>query len=198
MFRFETADVMIPIVEMANHLNDCLHSSPVPEPCDPEQGNTQWATKAPPPPLAATIGSGVFGLAAAAQGQLSGQCLVWRAATPVAAGEELCICYGKSLQDRMVLQYGFLEVGWKGLYVCMYVCMKHTCYTTVLWGLRGESTHPDQPALRRECLRMLSFTPASSATILPAVSAISSCGCSTAGVASPSPLLRRTKLPSSC
>ncbi|KAF6258737.1 hypothetical protein COO60DRAFT_1090024 [Scenedesmus sp. NREL 46B-D3] len=39
------------------------------------------------------------------------RCVVWRAAKPLAAGEEVCNFYKFMLQDRSVLQYGFLQSG---------------------------------------------------------------------------------------
>lgn len=41
---------------------------------------------------------------------VSGICIVWRAETSIAKGEELCNNYGLLLQDNTVLQYGFLQV----------------------------------------------------------------------------------------
>uniref|UniRef100_A0A383VR40 SET domain-containing protein n=1 Tax=Tetradesmus obliquus TaxID=3088 RepID=A0A383VR40_TETOB len=41
----------------------------------------------------------------------SERCMVWRAGKPLAAGDEVCIFYKFMLQDRSLLQYGFLQSG---------------------------------------------------------------------------------------
>lgn len=128
--------MLLPILDMANHENECLHSH-VPEPCDPVEGFKQWEGINPRPKLAATAGSGVYGPEAAAAaaagggaggdgsssssngtsnaegaggGVSSGQCLVWRAEEDVAPGGEVCNSYKTLFQDRALLQYGFLQV----------------------------------------------------------------------------------------
>uniref|UniRef100_A0A383VSU2 SET domain-containing protein n=1 Tax=Tetradesmus obliquus TaxID=3088 RepID=A0A383VSU2_TETOB len=68
---------LVPLLDMANHWNDCNHTHPV-EKCRP--GSSE-------------------------------RCVVWRAAEPLAAGDEVCNFYKFMLQDRSVLQYGFLQSG---------------------------------------------------------------------------------------
>jgi len=110
LFRFDDKDILLPVVDFANHDNTCLHSH-LPEPCDPEQGFRQWKENLRSPPLASTAGSGVYGAdAAKSNSSVSGQCFVWRAETPLRAGQEVCNSYKTLLQDRALLQYGFLQV----------------------------------------------------------------------------------------
>lgn len=110
LFRFDDKDILLPVVDFANHDNTCQHSH-LPEPCDPEQGFRQWQQNLRSPPLASTAGSGVYGAAAAkSNSSVSGQCIVWRAETPLKAGQEVCNSYKTLLQDRALLQYGFLQV----------------------------------------------------------------------------------------
>jgi hypothetical protein len=108
-FGFPTANVLIPLVDMGNHHNECRHSLMV-ESCDPIEGQQQWQERKHPPLTTAT-GSGVYHPAASSSSSgLSGQCIVWRAEAPVAVGQVVCNNYGAGLQDRMLLQYGFLQV----------------------------------------------------------------------------------------
>lgn len=83
------------------------------ESCDPQQGEWQWRERQYPN-VSALIGSGQFG----SRGGPSGQCMVWRAEEDVATGQAVCNGYGAGLQDRTLLQYGFLQVSglcvWRG------------------------------------------------------------------------------------
>jgi hypothetical protein len=44
------------------------------------------------------------------EGVVSGQCIVWRAEEELQPGDEVCNSYKALLQDRSMLQYGFLQV----------------------------------------------------------------------------------------
>lgn len=105
LFRFDDTDVLLPIVDMANHDNACLHSH-LPEPCDPELGRQQWEEDLTPTTLSNATGSGYYNATA----PRSGQCMVWRAEEFVAAGQPVCNSYKTLTQDRALLQYGFLQV----------------------------------------------------------------------------------------
>lgn len=153
-FGFPTANVLIPLVDMGNHHNECRHSLMV-ESCDPIEGQQQWQERKHPPLTTAT-GSGVYHPAASSSSSgLSGQCMVWRAEAPVAVGQVVCNNYGAGLQDRMLLQYGFLQVcsflcdrcGSWGRGACLlllYVCHCHwwTQLKSSLWAYSPRhSTH---------------------------------------------------------
>jgi hypothetical protein len=48
------------------------------------------------------------------EGVVSGQCIVWRAEEELQPGDEVCNSYKALLQDRSMLQYGFLQVSNSG------------------------------------------------------------------------------------
>ncbi|WIA24040.1 hypothetical protein OEZ85_013658 [Tetradesmus obliquus] len=137
-FSYNSQEVLLPIVDLANHDNACLHTHRV-EPCDVEAGNKQREEGLPAPEIPPSFASGAVTpaetedteaaaacsdkggqhVAGSCKGDLyskqsrgaSGICIVWRAETAVAKGGELCNNYGLLLQDNTVLQYGFLQAG---------------------------------------------------------------------------------------
>lgn len=93
--------------------NDCQHTHRV-EPCDPKKAAKQrkkgLAAPALPPSFAKGVSSSSSSGTAKGGGGVSGVCITWRAETALAAGEEVCNCYGLLMQDHALLQYGFLQV----------------------------------------------------------------------------------------
>jgi hypothetical protein len=88
-FATTLGELMLPVVDLANHHNGCQHSITTYADC-----------------RSLTTGD-----------RLPGGCVVWRAEVPVPAGEEVCNSYHSfMLQDRALLQYGMLQMrgGWVG------------------------------------------------------------------------------------
>jgi hypothetical protein len=115
-FFYGDKEVLVPIVDLANHDNACQHTHRL-EPCDPDLGLKQRSESLLPPPVPPSFASGVVvpveGATPDADVQsrgVSGVCLVWRAESPVAMGMEVCNNYGLLLQDNSMLQYGYLQV----------------------------------------------------------------------------------------
>lgn len=127
-FSYGDTEVLIPIIDMANHDNACQHTHRV-EPCDPAAGLKQRqkgsASPAIPPSFAKGVNGSVNGSLPAAKkcskfswgckegaskNGLSGVCITWRAEMPLVKGWEVCNNYGLLLQDHALLQYGFLQV----------------------------------------------------------------------------------------
>jgi hypothetical protein len=75
------------------------------EHCDPKK-----AAKARKKGLAAPALPPSFAKGVSSSSSSSGVCITWRAETALAAGDEVCNCYGLLMQDHAVLQYGFLQV----------------------------------------------------------------------------------------
>jgi hypothetical protein len=128
-FSFGGKEVLLPIVDLANHDNACMQTHRV-EPCDIEKGNKQRSEGLTPPEIPDSLGSGTVipaqegtntepaaavcssegcsqkGSCGARNRGVSGICIVWRAETVLLKGSEVCNNYGL-LQDNALLQYGF-------------------------------------------------------------------------------------------
>eukprot|EP00775_Hariotina_reticulata_P001661 gene1661-2004_t len=77
---------LLPVFDMSNHRNDCPHRLMSPQSIGPCPGSSKKKTKQ--------------------------DCLLWTARADVAAGDEVCNRYTDYLlQDRALLQYGFLQDG---------------------------------------------------------------------------------------
>jgi hypothetical protein len=130
-FGYGDREVLVPFLELANHDNACQHTHSL-EPCNITQANEARALGLPPPPVPPSFAKGVAPACntemqqqqqpaaeprlrceagATGLGGVRGVCIVWRAQTSVATGEELCNNYNMLLQDTALHQYGFLQVG---------------------------------------------------------------------------------------
>jgi hypothetical protein len=127
-FSYGGTEVLIPIIDMANHDNACQHTHRV-EPCDPAAGLKQRRRGSASPDIPPSFAKGVNGSVngsmpvakkcgmfswgckqGVSRPGLSGVCITWRAETPLVKGWEVCNNYGLLLQDHALLQYGFLQV----------------------------------------------------------------------------------------
>ena len=151
-FFYGDKEVLVPIVDLANHDNACQHTHRL-EPCDPDLGLKQRSESLLPPPVPPSFASGVVvpveGATPDADVQsrgVSGVCLVWRAESPVAMGMEVCNNYGLLLQDNALLQYGYMQVcvgcgRVGGCLMCSQVC----------WCVDTESTWVHASSLALSC-----------------------------------------------
>lgn len=91
IFGTQFGQLMVPLIDLANHHNNCKHTITTHPTCEPASEDG---------------------------------CIVWKAGSDLAAGDEVCNIYHESmLQDRAVLQYGFLQVS--NLRWLLATCIRH-------------------------------------------------------------------------